>query len=90
MTIEQMMHEGVLYAIIMRGATVYADLNTHTLEEVWNSQMHRQFLDLMFANKRKDIKGCATCSITHTNNDNRYINWIRTVRRMFAKADGYT
>src|SRR3989338_4530890 len=73
----------------LRGATVYADLNTHTLEEIWNSQMRRQFLDLMFANKRKDIKGCSTCSITQTNNDNRYTNWARTVRRILAKAGGY-
>ena len=66
----------------LRGATVYADLNTHTLEEIWNSQMRRQFLGLMFANKRKDIKGCATCSITYTNNDNRYTNWMKRVRRV--------
>jgi len=72
----------------LRGATVYADLNTHTLEEIWNSQMRRQFLDLMFTNKRKDIKGCATCSITHTNNDNRYTHWVRTTRRMLAAVTG--
>ncbi len=72
----------------LRGATVYADLNTHTLEEVWNSQMRRQFLDLMFANRRKDIKGCSTCSITNVNNDNRYINWDRKMHRMFAAATG--
>ncbi len=72
----------------LRGATIYADLNTHTLEEIWNSQMRRQFLDLMFTNKRRDIKGCSTCSITQTNNDNRYTNWVRTVRRAWARASG--
>jgi len=72
----------------LRGATVYADLSTHTLEEIWNSRMRRQFLDLMFANKRKDVKGCSTCSITQTNNDNRYTNWARTVRRALAQASG--
>jgi radical SAM protein with 4Fe4S-binding SPASM domain len=72
----------------LRGATIYADLRDHTLEEIWKSQARRQYLDLMFANKRKDIKGCETCSITNTNNDNRYTNWVRTGRRMLAGVTG--
>ena len=65
----------------LRGATEYADLKNHTLEEIWTSQVRRQFLSLMFANKRGSIKGCDTCSITNTNNDNRHTNWIRVLRR---------
>ncbi len=68
----------------LRGATVYADVNTHTLEEIWNSQIRRQFLDSMFTNKRKDIKGCDTCAITNVNNDNRYTQWVRTARRVLS------
>lgn len=68
----------------LRGATVYCDLRTHTLEEIWTSNLRRQFLDLMFRNKRGQIKGCDTCSITYTNNDNRYIHWTRRARRAAA------
>lgn len=72
----------------LRGATVYADMNTHTLQEIWSSQVRRQFLDSMFWNNRSKIKGCDTCSITMTNNDNRYTNWVRTARRAIASIGG--
>lgn len=65
----------------LKGSTVYADLAKHSLEEIWHSHVRRQFLNLMFKNQRRKIKGCDTCAITRVNNDNRYTNIIRTLKR---------
>ena len=67
----------------LKGATVYADLAQYSLQEIWHSTLRKQFLDLMFKNKRDLIKGCQTCSITNTNNDNRFNNSIRILKRIF-------
>ena len=72
----------------LRGATVYCDLRTHTLQEIWTSNVRRQFLDLMFRNQRGQIKGCDTCSITYTDNDNRYNNPLRVLKRKLDVARG--
>ena len=56
----------------LKGSTVYADFSKGTLEEIWHSEARKQFLRLMFRNKRRLIAGCGTCSITNTNNDNRF------------------
>lgn len=61
----------------LKGLTVYADLAKNSLEEIWHSQIRKEFLTLMFKNKRKELKGCDQCSITDTNNDNRFNNPIR-------------
>jgi|GEM_PF-1335683 len=65
----------------LKGTTAYADLRQNTLEEIWRSTIRKQFLTLMFKNQRKAIDGCKTCSITNTNNDNRYNNFYRIVKR---------
>jgi len=65
----------------LKGSTVYADLSKHTLEEIWHSRSRKQFLGLMFKNRRDQIQGCSTCSITKTNNDNRFNNVSRIVKR---------
>ena len=65
----------------LKGSTVYADLTKNTLEEIWHSQVRQQFLTLMFKVKRSEIKGCSTCAITYTNNDNRYNNILRSLKR---------
>ncbi len=65
----------------LKGSTVYADLSKYTLAEIWHSNARRQFLTLMFKNRRDLLKGCNTCAITFTNNDNRYTNKIRTIKR---------
>jgi len=67
----------------LKGSTVYADLSKNTLKEIWHSKTREQFLDLMFLNKRKSIKGCDTCSIKNTNNDNRFTNISRVFKRRF-------
>ncbi len=67
----------------LRGATEYGDLSKYTLAEVWHSHIRRDFLSKMFRNKRQDVKGCDTCSITYTNNDNRHTNPLRALRRKF-------
>ncbi|MCK5082405.1 MAG: hypothetical protein KAR31_05820, partial [Candidatus Omnitrophica bacterium] len=65
----------------LKGATAYADLRENTLEEIWNSNIRRQFLSAMFYNKRSTMAGCCTCSITYTNNDNRHTNIMRSLKR---------
>lgn len=67
----------------LKGATVYADFSRNTLEEIWHSADRKQFLELMFKNKRHLIKGCSTCSLASTNNDNRYSNIMRVIKRWF-------
>jgi radical SAM protein with 4Fe4S-binding SPASM domain len=67
----------------LKGATVYADLSKNTLEEIWHSKARKQFLAMMFKNNRKNIQGCNTCSITRTNNDNRYTNIASVLKRQF-------
>jgi len=73
----------------LKGSTDYADLRSNTLEKIWHSQARRQFLNLMFRNRRQALSGCSSCSITNTNNDNRYSNIFRTIRRRYFKAVGY-
>jgi len=75
----------------LKGSTEYADLKIHSLKEIWHSSIRKQFLTLMFRNRRDQLKGCNTCSITNTNNDNRYTNWMRTLKRYrfaYAKKRG--
>ncbi len=67
----------------LKGSTAYADLAQNTLEEIWHSHARRQFLTFMFKNKRHAMKGCNTCSITFTNNDNRHTNALRASKRKF-------
>ncbi len=72
----------------LKGATDYADLREHSLSYIWHSQARRQFLGLMFRNQRGQLNGCKTCSITNTNNDNRYQNIFRTLRRQHFRKIG--
>ncbi|MCA9406174.1 MAG: radical SAM protein [Candidatus Omnitrophica bacterium] len=65
----------------LRGQTQYADLSKNSLADIWNSRIRRDFLSLMFSGKRSLIQGCASCSITRTNNDNRYNNPLRIIKR---------
>lgn len=65
----------------LKGATVYADFAKHSLEEIWHSQTRKNFLNLMFYNRREKIKGCENCSITKVNNDNRFNNVVRQIKR---------
>ena len=65
----------------LRGATQYADFTKDTLENIWHSQVRKESLRLMFSNKRSMLKGCSTCTIKHTENDNRYNNLARAFRR---------
>ena len=73
----------------LKGSTDYADFRVNTLENIWHSQARRQFLSLMFRNKRHAIQGCSTCSIASTNNDNCYSNIFRTIRRRYFRWIGY-
>jgi len=68
----------------LKGLTVYADLKDHTLEEIWHSNIRRQFLSAMFRNQREIIDGCRSCSLTCVNNDNRYTNLGRKIRSWLA------
>lgn len=69
----------------LKGATEYGDLSKNTLKEIWGSTVRKEFLGLMFKNKRSDISGCKTCAITDTNNDNRFNNVFRVIKRkMFS------
>jgi len=68
----------------LKGQTEYADLRKNTLKEIWHSNIRKQFLTLMFSNKRNKLKGCATCSIANTNNDNRYNNLMRQLRHKLS------
>lgn len=65
----------------LKGATVYSNLKGNTLEQIWHSNIRRQFLLAMFQNKRSDINGCSSCSLTHVNNNNSYMSIIRTIKR---------
>ena len=70
----------------LKGATVYSDLRGNTLEQIWHSSIRRQFLSAMFRNNRDVIKGCNTCSLTRVNNDNRYTNIVRSMKRKLLPA----
>lgn len=70
--------------IDLQGLTDYGDFHNQSLEDIWHSQIRRQFLSKMFNNKRSKIKGCENCSIGYSNNDNRYNNVLRSLRRKFA------
>lgn len=73
----------------LRGQTEYADLRKSSLEDIWHSKTRREFLSLMFQNKRGQLKGCQNCSIAYVNNDNRYNNFNRTIkRRIMAQIKG--
>jgi len=65
----------------LRGATTYADLRHHTLEEIWHSDARKRYMTDMFRNNRSKIKGCSSCAITNVNNDNRYTSVVRTAKR---------
>jgi len=65
----------------LKGATVYADLSERSLEEIWHSDIRKEFLDLMFKNQRCASEGCKTCSITYTNNDNRSNSITKALKR---------
>lgn len=65
----------------LRGKTEYTDLRQNTLKEIWHSDSRRQFLTLMFRNKRSFVEGCSSCSITETNNNNKFDNPRNTLRR---------
>lgn len=84
----------------LRGQTEYADLRKDTLKNIWHSQARKQFLTNMFRNKRSLIKGCGSCSITQTNNNNKFDSPHKTVRHIinrlvkgreyfFDATDGY-
>jgi len=64
----------------LKGSTEYADFSKDSLENIWHSRIRRQFLTLMLKNRRNLLKGCSTCSVTYTNNDNRYTNIFRTLK----------
>ena len=66
----------------LKGTTTYSDLKESSLEEIWHSKIRKQFMDAMFNNNRSKIEGCNTCSITATNNDNRFNNFVRKIRRV--------
>ncbi|MBI4245423.1 MAG: SPASM domain-containing protein [Planctomycetes bacterium] len=68
----------------LRGTTTYANLANQSLEEIWHSDTRKKFLDLMFKNKRAQIQGCSRCSIAVTNNDNRFNNAQRQVKRLIG------
>jgi len=70
----------------LKGATVYSDLRKSTLEQIWHSNVRQQFLSLMLRNKRGMIEGCAECSITSTNNDNRYTSFIKKTKRLLFSS----
>ena len=65
----------------LRGQTEYANLRQNTLQEIWHSDSRRQFLTLMFRNKRNLVEGCSSCSIAETNNNNKFNNPRNTLRR---------
>lgn len=65
----------------LRGQTEYADLRKNMLENIWSSAVRKKFLTLMFRNQRRLIKGCNTCSIMNTNNDNRYNNPSKKIKK---------
>ena len=69
----------------LKGATVYADLAKESLANIWHSQVRQQFLTLMFQNRRSAIPGCENCSIAYTNNDNRFNNIFRKIKRRFFR-----
>lgn len=69
----------------LRGQTEYADLRQNSLKEIWHSNIRRRFLTLMLQNKRNLIKGCSTCSITETNNNNKYDSLRKTLRRRMLR-----
>ena len=69
----------------LRGQTEYADLRKDTLKNIWRSQARRQFLTDMFRNKRILIKGCSSCSITQTNNNNKFDSLRKTLRRCMLR-----
>lgn len=68
----------------LKGATVYADLAKHSLEEIWHSNVRKEFLEMMFKNRRSGLSGCKTCSITNTNNDNHFNNWAKVLKRKYV------
>ena len=70
----------------LKGSTDYADLRSNTLENIWHSQARKQFLSLMFQNKRQSLSGCSSYSITHTDNNNRYSNIFRTIQRKYLMS----
>ena len=72
----------------LKGSTGYVDLREQTLEFIWHSQVRKQFLTAMFQNKRHQLDGCRTCSITCTNNDNRYSNIFKVLKRKFPLLTG--
>jgi radical SAM protein with 4Fe4S-binding SPASM domain len=67
----------------LKGATIYGNLAEQSLETIWHSNVRKKFLNLMLRNRRRKIPGCQQCSITYTNNDNRYNNISRTIKRWF-------
>ncbi|MDD5005698.1 MAG: radical SAM protein [Candidatus Omnitrophica bacterium] len=64
----------------LKGLTEYADFSKDTLENIWHSMTRKQFINLMLRGKRQNISGCNRCSITYTNNDNRYNNTLRIIK----------
>lgn len=69
----------------LNGVTTYGNLAEHSLEVIWRSDIRRKFLSFMFLNRRRDIPGCQQCAITYTNNDNRYNNIFRKIKRVLDK-----
>jgi radical SAM protein with 4Fe4S-binding SPASM domain len=67
----------------LKAKTSYSDFRKQTLEEILHSEARRKFITMMFRNKRRLINGCNTCSITNTNNDNRYSNIFQILRRTY-------
>lgn len=65
----------------LRGQTEYADLRKNSLEDIWHSKTRREYLNLMFRDKRARLKGCRNCSLSYVDNDNRYNNFIRNAKR---------
>ncbi len=65
----------------LRGQTQYADLRKNSLSNIWHSQIRKEFLALMFRNRRGMIKGCSSCAITSTNNNNRADSFRRNAKQ---------
>ena len=68
----------------LRGQTEYADLRNDSLKNIWGSHIRKEFLKLMFQNKRGRIKGCDTCAITNTNNNNHYNRLAKRIKRKIS------
>lgn len=56
----------------LQESTAYADFTVHTLEQLWRGPERLAFMEKMGQGRRCDLPGCATCTISYTEDDNAF------------------